>query len=198
MRIGPTVEVQAMGHHSDGGITFTANGAYPEMRASVLSPRETAVDWMRSVVGTSRAGNVLTGAFDAWLAAPDALSKLPDALGAIPAATMRLASSAASYAGRLWDDPLGTAANTMAGGVDGLRSGFNQTVNGNGLAMGSTLFALGTAAVPRGDWIGPVRQCCSAQANSAAWNAHRKFSWMRLAVVAPSPSQRKAAMHCDI
>jgi hypothetical protein len=38
----------------------------------------------------------------------------------------------------------------MTSGVDGFRTGFNQTVNGNGFAMGSALFAMGTMGVPLG------------------------------------------------
>jgi len=126
------------------------SGNYAEARPTALSAREKATGWFSSVVGTSRAGNVLTGAFNAWLAAPEALPKLPDALGAIPSVVMRLASGAAASAGRLWDDPFGTTANTVAGGVDSLRTGFNRVVNGNGTAMGATLFAIGTAGVPLG------------------------------------------------
>jgi len=129
---------------SEAGDSVIAQRAYPEMRAPTLSARETAVDWMRNVIGTSRAGNVVTGAFDAWLATPDSVSKLPGALASIPSAAMRLANGATSYVGQLLDDPLGTAANTMAGGVDSFRSGWNRTVNGDGRAMGSAVFALGT------------------------------------------------------
>jgi hypothetical protein len=152
MRIGPTVErAQAMGIYSgDGTMTLAAGGAYPEMRAPAFSARQTAVDWVSSVVGTSRAGNVITGAVDAWLATPELLSKLPDAVGAIPSGVVRLANGTVSAATQLWNDPLGTVTDAMASGVDGLRSGFNRTVNGDGRAMGSALFALGTAGVPLG------------------------------------------------
>jgi hypothetical protein len=75
---------------------------YPEMRAPVLSARETAVDWMRSVVGTSRAGDVVTGAFDAWLGPPEALTKLPDAVGATPSAATRLAMPQPLMEGGCW------------------------------------------------------------------------------------------------
>jgi hypothetical protein len=38
----------------------------------------------------------------------------------------------------------------LASGVDGLRTGFNRVVNGDGTAMGSASFAIGTAFVPLG------------------------------------------------
>jgi hypothetical protein len=152
MRIGPTVErAQAMGIYSgDGAMTLAAGSTYPEMRAPAFSARQAAVDWVSSVVGTSRAGNVVAGAVDAWLAAPEVLSSLPGTLAAIPSGVVRLANGAMLAATQLRNDPLGTVAEAMASGVDGLRSGFNRTVNGNGFAMGSALYALGTAAVPLG------------------------------------------------
>ncbi|MDQ0612302.1 hypothetical protein QFZ83_006473 [Variovorax sp. W1I1] len=76
--------------------------------------------------------------------------KIPDAIAAIPSAVTRLASGTASAATQLWNDPVGSVTNTMASGVDGFRTGFNQTVNGNGFAMGSALFAMGTMGVPLG------------------------------------------------
>jgi hypothetical protein len=129
----------------------TAGAAYPEMRARVPTARETAVDWVSSKVGTSRAGNIVTGLVDGWLAAPDALSRVQaaDALTVIPSVGLRLITGTGSYVGQLWDDPLGTVTGTMAGGVDGLRSGY-RTLNSNDRAMGSALFTLGTAAIPLG------------------------------------------------
>jgi hypothetical protein len=41
----------------------------------------------------------------------------------------------------------------MAGAADSLRAGFNRTVNGDGKAMGSVLFAVGTAGVPLGNAV---------------------------------------------
>ncbi|MGM9517009.1 hypothetical protein ACS5PK_22430, partial [Roseateles sp. DB2] len=151
MRIGPTVErAQALGIFSGSTSSFALSGDYPTFTAMKLSGRERATDWFSSVVGRSRAGNVLTGAFDAWLATPEAISNLPDLVAGIPSALGRLANNTASYAGRLWDDPWGTSANALASGVDGFRSSFNRAVNGDGRVMGSTLFAIGTAGVPLG------------------------------------------------
>ena len=133
---------------SDLGSVPSAN--YAEARASTLSARETAVDWVRSVVGTDRAGNVIAGAANGWLAGGEAVLKLPDAIASIPSAVSRLASGTASAATQLWNDPVGSVTNAMASGVDGFRTGFNQTVNGNGFAMGSALYALGTAGLPLG------------------------------------------------
>jgi hypothetical protein len=153
LRIGPTIErSQLLGFSASPGApqglpALSLPLAYPEMRAPVYSTRETAVNWFSDVVGSSRAGNVLTGAFDAWLAAPEALSKAPDLLSNLPAATGRLADGISSYAGRLWDDPWATLSGSIAGGVDGLRDGFRQAVYGDGRAMGSALFALGTGGV---------------------------------------------------
>ena len=109
--------------------------------ASVLSTRETATAMFSSLVGTSRAGNVATGAFNAWLAAPEALSRPIETVSAIGSAAVQLAGGTVAYAGKMWDDPLGTTAGTLASGVDGLRTGFNRVVNGDGTAMGSTLWA---------------------------------------------------------
>ena len=151
MRIGPTIErAQALGISSGSTSSFALSGDYPAFTAMKLSGRERATDWFSSMVGRSRAGNVLTGAFDAWLATPEAISNLPDLVAGVPSALGRLANNTASYAGRLWDDPWGTSANTLASGVDGFRSSFNRVVNGDGRAMGSTLFAIGTAGVPLG------------------------------------------------
>lgn len=153
LRIGPTIErSQLMGLSPGPGTpqglpALSLPQAYPEMRAPVYSTRETAVNWFSDMVGHSRAGNVLTGAFDAWLAAPEALSKAPELLSNLPAATGRLADGISSYAGRLWDDPWGTLSGTIAGGVDGLRDGFRQVTYGDGRAAGSALFALGTGGV---------------------------------------------------
>jgi hypothetical protein len=58
-----------------------------------------------------------------------------------------MADRAASATARLWNDPLGTAADMMASGVDSFRVGFNGTVNGDGRAMGSALFALATGGI---------------------------------------------------
>jgi len=154
LRIGPTIErSQLMGLGTDpstslrGGMPDWASRPYPEMRATVFSPRETAVNWFSDVVGTSRAGNVLTGVFDAWLATPEALSAAPDLLSNLPAATGRLADRVSSYAGRLWNDPWDTLSGSIASGVDGFRNGFRQAVYGDGREMGSALFALGTGGV---------------------------------------------------
>lgn len=186
MRIGPTVErAQAMGIYSgDGTMTLAAGGAYPEMRAPAFSARQTAVDWVSSVVGTSRAGNVITGAVDAWLATPELLSKLPDAVGAIPSGVVRLANGTVSAATQLWNDPLGTVTDAMASGVDGLRSGFNRTVNGDGRAMGSALFALGTAGVPLGRADGAI--------NSLGYGALRSPS--ELMGIEPASAELLAAV----
>lgn len=150
LRIGPTVErSQLMGLSPalGSGMPDWASRPYPEMRASAFSPRETAVNWFSDLVGTSRAGNVLTGAFDSWLAVPEALSAAPDLLSNLPAATGRLADRISSYAGRLWNDPWDTLSGSIAGGVDSFRTGFRQAVYGDGRDMGSALFALGTGGV---------------------------------------------------
>jgi hypothetical protein len=55
-----------------------------ELRTSTLSPREATVDWVRSVVGTDRAGNVIAGAVNGWLAGGEAVLKIPEAIAAIP------------------------------------------------------------------------------------------------------------------
>jgi hypothetical protein len=150
LRIGPTVErsqLMGLSPSPGNGMPDWASRPYPEMRATVFSPRETAVNWFSDQVGTSRAGNVLTGAFDSWLAVPEALSTVPDLLSNLPAATGRLADRISSYAGRLWNDPWDTLSGSIAGGVDGFRTGFRQAVYGDGREMGSALFALGTGGL---------------------------------------------------
>lgn len=92
----------------------------------------------------------MAGAVNGWLAGGEAVLKLPDAIAAIPSAVSRLASGTASAATQLWNDPVGSVTNAMASGVDGFRTGFNQTVNGNGFAMGGAVFAMGTMGVPLG------------------------------------------------
>jgi len=120
------------------------------MSATPMSARETATAWLSSLVGTSRAGNVTTGAFNLWLAPGELVANLPSVVASVPSAIGRFADGAISYAGRLWTDLPGTVADTMASGVDGLRENVNRVVNGNGTAMGGAVFAIGTAAVPLG------------------------------------------------
>jgi len=125
-----------------------------EMKPWVMTSRETATAWFASKVGDSRAGKVLTGAFDAWLAAPEALSKLPDVVANVPSGVQRLTNAALSLGRDLWNDPSEIAIGAIANGVDRFRLGFNRTVNGDGLAMGSTLYAIGTALIPLGSTAG--------------------------------------------
>ena len=151
LRIGPTIErAQVLGLYSDGGTSLVATGSYASMSATPMSTREAATAMFNSLVGTSRAGNVATGAFNAWLAPGEFVAHLPGIAASVPSVIGGLATDSVSYAGRLWNDLPGTVANTMASGVDGLRVGFNRVVNGDGTAMGSTLFAVGAAGVPLG------------------------------------------------
>ena len=144
LRIGPSIErAQALGIYSGD-----RRAGYPEARSTPQTARQTATDWVSSIVGTSRAGNVATGAFDAWLGTPDLVSKLPNAIASVPSGVTRLVNGTVSAATRVWSDPLGTVADTMAGAVDGLRNGFNATVNGDGRAMGSALLGMATGGVP--------------------------------------------------
>ena len=74
---------------SDSSIGGSSGSTYAS--ASVLSTRETATAMFSSLVGTSRAGNVATGAFNAWLAAPEALSRPIETVSAIGSAAVQLA-----------------------------------------------------------------------------------------------------------
>ncbi|TDP71061.1 LysM peptidoglycan-binding domain-containing protein [Roseateles toxinivorans] len=127
-----------------------ATDRYQEVRPVPHSAREQATSWFSSMVGSSRAGNVLTGVLDGWLAGGEVLANLPSVASAFPSIVGRLATGTADFASRLWDNPLGTVSNTMATAADGVRGGFSRVVNGDGRALGSVLFAAGTIGIPLG------------------------------------------------